>query len=145
MKLTVLTAFVFSTIAVAFADASTIRIEYKDGKRAGSIGDMGCFSFFPSKNLGGFGDAGMVVTNDPELAEKAVREGMTDMISLGRQSLADPEWANKAAAGEFKSINKCIRCNQCVVRICLAQGVRCAINPNTGREKYMSEYWRPGL
>ena len=43
--------------------------EYK-GEKVGSIGDVGCFSFYPGKNLGAYGDAGMITTNDGEIAEK---------------------------------------------------------------------------
>ena len=46
----------------------SIGAEYK-GKKAGSFGDTGCFSFYPTKNLGGVGDGGMIVSNNPELAE----------------------------------------------------------------------------
>lgn len=56
-------------IAVVEDAAQAIGAEYK-GRRAGNLGLIGCFSFYPSKNLGGAGDGGLLTTGDPEIAQR---------------------------------------------------------------------------
>lgn len=78
---------------------------------------------------------------DPEVAEKAIEEGKVDMVFVGRQLLADPEWPNKVKHGELEDIRPCIACNEgCIHRIFNDRPVVCAVNPLKGFEyRYLSE------
>jgi dTDP-4-amino-4,6-dideoxygalactose transaminase len=79
-------------LAVVEDGAQAIGAEY-GRRRAGSIGHYGCFSFFPSKNLGAFGDGGMVVTNDPERA---------DRLRVLRAHGSKPKYYHKHVGGNFR-------------------------------------------
>jgi len=84
-------------IAIIEDAAQAIGAEYRfsDGslKRTGSMGDYGCFSFFPSKNLGSFGDGGMVTTNDDEAFQR---------LKIMRVHGSQPKYHHKVVGGCFR-------------------------------------------
>jgi 2,4-dienoyl-CoA reductase-like NADH-dependent reductase (Old Yellow Enzyme family) len=79
--------------------------------------------------------------HDPAAAEKAIKQGKTDMVSLCRPLIVDPEWVKKAADGKDGRIRKCIRCLACLRRTRHGLSMRCEINREVGRERYNPQYW----
>jgi len=73
--------------------------------------------------------------SDPNIAEKAIKEGIVDAVFLGRQLIADPEWPKKVREGRLEDIRPCLACNDgCIGRILTSKPVWCAVNPLTGFE-----------
>ena len=81
-----------ASLAVIEDACQAISATYK-GKKAGAIGTCGCFSFFPSKNLGGIGDGGMVVTDDEALYHK---------LFIMRNHGMEPKYYHQCIGGNFR-------------------------------------------
>lgn len=72
---------------------------------------------------------------EPDFCEDILAKGKADYISLGRQLVCDPEWANKAKDGREKEIRRCISCMEgCINEITYGRPLRCALNPEAGVE-----------
>lgn len=78
--------------------------------------------------------------NDPGHMESILADGKADLVVVGRQMMADPNWPNKARKGKADEIIKCIRCETCISagfipHVPFSSGVlRCSVNPSWGRE-----------
>lgn len=72
---------------------------------------------------------------DPDLAKKAVDEGILDYIGLGHEMLADPHWPNKVKKGNLEDIAPCVGCNECLLSGFSGKHYYCAVNPTCYAEK----------
>ena len=70
----------------------------------------------------------------PEVVEQALADGIADFIGMGRALLCDPDWCNKAMAEKAEEIRTCLSCCECSNNNQYSRGLRCALNPEMGRE-----------
>lgn len=73
--------------------------------------------------------------NDPVLADEIIRDGKSDLVSMGRALVADPELPMKAKEGRLEDIRKCIACNWCITRVFESLTMKCSVNAEVGRER----------
>ena len=71
---------------------------------------------------------------DPAMMEEVIASGGADVVEFARQSLADPDFVNKARTGKEEEINRCMRCMSCFASTGAGRHFYCAINPETGHE-----------
>lgn len=71
---------------------------------------------------------------EPEVADRAIGKGDIDFVAMGRKLLADPQLPNKLQAGNLDAVRPCIYCYTCISAIYMGDSVRCAVNPELGRE-----------
>lgn len=72
---------------------------------------------------------------EPADASRFIGEGKLDFVTMGRKLLADPELANKLAAGDPEEVRPCVYCYTCISQIFFSRPVKCAVNPETGFER----------
>lgn len=103
-----------------------------DGKMTGTFGDVGCFSFYPSKNIGAFGDAGAVVTNDIYLAEK---------IRVFRNYGSEKRYYNKVVGAN----SRLDELQAALLQVRLKYFTECVEERTKLCERYLTEICNPGL
>ncbi len=81
---------------------------------------------------------------DPEMANAAIRDGKADMVALGRSLIADPEYPNKARAGNASLIRPCVGCCLgCIHAVLAKEPGGCVVNPDVGREYRLADEKMP--
>ncbi len=79
----------------------------------------------------------------PEMAEEVIATGKADLVAIGRQAIADPEYPNKVLAGRPEEIRRCVRCNECLASVNSYRGFDCAVNAQAAKEHEMYSHLIP--